>query len=267
MDGPEEQISGPAIGTSAAGAPGFPGGTSLSHLRVYDWPADDAPGGSGTPHLHTTSTEAYVVLGGSGRVETLSGAGYAQTPLAEGAVVWFSPGTVHRLVNEGDLEILVVMSNAGLPEAGDAVLTFPPDVLADVDRYRAAAALPSGDDDPDPDRDRDPDRDPAGAAALARRDLALDGYRALRDAVLTDGPAAMEPLWTAASRLVADRVPGWRGVWEASVQAGAAATSRALTDLATGAGPHLASAAVASAAPRPGPRRYGMCGRLRTWPV
>lgn len=233
--------------------PGFPGGTSLSHLRVYDWPTDDAPGGSGTPHLHTTSTEAYVVLGGSGRVETLSGAGYAQTPLAEGAVVWFSPGTVHRLVNEGDLEILVVMSNAGLPEAGDAVLTFPPDVLADVERYRAAAALPSG--------------DGVGAAALDRRDLALEGYRALRDAVLADGPAAMEPLWTAASRLVAGRVPDWRGVWEGSVEAGTAATSRALADLATGAGPHLASAAVASAAPRPEPRRYGMCGSLRTWPL
>ncbi|GAB3172862.1 hypothetical protein GCM10027059_42920 [Myceligenerans halotolerans] len=54
-----------------ADSPVFPGGTSVSHLRVYDWPTPDAPGGSGTPHFHTTSTEAYVALAGRGRVETL----------------------------------------------------------------------------------------------------------------------------------------------------------------------------------------------------
>ena len=34
------------------------------------------------------------------------------------------------------------MSNAGLPEAGDAVMTFPPEIVADPDRYRAAARCP-----------------------------------------------------------------------------------------------------------------------------
>lgn len=34
------------------------------------------------------------------------------------------------------------MENSGLPEAGDAVLTFPPDTVADPGRYRAAAAFP-----------------------------------------------------------------------------------------------------------------------------
>lgn len=258
-----------------SGMPGFPGGTSLSHLRVYDWPADDAPGGSGSPHLHTTSTEAYVVLGGAGHVETLGGDGYARTPLAEGAVVWFTPGTVHRLVNEGGLEILVVMSNAGLPEAGDAVLTFPPDVLRDVDRYRAAATLPAaaaaaaaagagaraG-------RDGEGDGDARVArAARARRDLALEGYVALRDAVREGGPSALAPLWDAAAALVRDRAPEWREVWSGTVEAGTHATDRALADLAAGTAPHLAASAVRSAGPRPEPRRYGMCGRLRTWPL
>ena len=57
-------------------------------------------------------------------------------PLEPGAFVWFTPGTIHRLVNGGDLEILVLMQNAGLPEAGDMVITFPPDVLADAGGLR-----------------------------------------------------------------------------------------------------------------------------------
>ncbi|GAB3933934.1 hypothetical protein GCM10027614_06000 [Micromonospora vulcania] len=51
---------------------------------------------------------------------------------------------MHRLVNGGGLSIVVLMQNSGLPEAGDAVLTFPPDVLADPAAYAAAAALPDG---------------------------------------------------------------------------------------------------------------------------
>ena len=35
------------------------------------------------------------------------------------------------------------MQNAGLPEHGDAVLTFPPEILADPDAYARAATLPS----------------------------------------------------------------------------------------------------------------------------
>lgn len=122
----------------------FPGGTSVSHLTVYDWPTTDGAGlvGGGTPHLHTASAEGYVVLAGTGSVQTLGPDGYAEHPLAAGTLLWFEPGVVHRLVNDGGLEILVVMSNAGLPEAGDAIMTFPADVLADAERYREAATLP-----------------------------------------------------------------------------------------------------------------------------
>ena len=49
--------------------------------------------------------------------------------------MWFEPGTIHRLVNGGGLELVVLMQNSGLPEAGDAVFTFPPAILDDPDAY------------------------------------------------------------------------------------------------------------------------------------
>lgn len=235
----------------------FPGGTSISRLRVYDWPTTDGAGrvGGGTPHLHTASDEGYVVLAGSGAVQTLGPEGYAEHRLWEGTVLWFQPGVVHRLVNDGDLEILVIMSNAGLPEAGDAIMTFPAEVLADVARYREAAALPAaGADDA-----------ALAAAARARRDLAVEGFGALRDRVLAEGPGVpMQELYDAAARLVRDRIPGWRATWERTVAAAAGTTDRALTDLAAGVAPHLGAAQVSSTLADPG-LRYGMCGRLTTW--
>ncbi len=63
------------------------------------------------------------MTGGRGAVQTLTAAGFQETPLSPGALVWFTPGTIHRLVNDGDLTLHVLMQNCGLPEAGDAVLT------------------------------------------------------------------------------------------------------------------------------------------------
>ncbi|MCX5415531.1 cupin domain-containing protein [Streptomyces sp. NBC_00059] len=245
-----------------SGRPPFPGATSISRLTVYDWPAPDGAGlvGSGTPHLHTASSEGYVVIGGEGAVQTLGKDGYAEHRLFPGVTVWFTPGVVHRLVNDGDLEILVVMSNAGLPEAGDAVLTFPEEVLADRAAYRAAAALPdqsqSGPDDPR-----------VAEAARRRRDLALAGYAKLRDRVDAEGGAGLAGLHAAAGRLVADRVPAWQAIVRSGVERSTAGTVSALAALATGGAGHLADAAVAAQQERPGPARYGMCGRLRTWPL
>src|SRR4051812_34273267 len=102
----------------------FPGGVGVSDLRVYDWPTADGLCG-GSPHIHLLCAEAYVVVEGSGSVQTMTWQGYAETPLTPGAVVTFTPGTIHRLVNDGGLRIVVVMQNSGLPEAGDAVFTFP----------------------------------------------------------------------------------------------------------------------------------------------
>src|SRR5262249_37358913 len=118
----------------------FPGATGLTVLDVYDWVAPDGLRG-GSAHVHLASTEGYLVLSGAGSLQTLGERGYAQTRLRPGDCVWFTPGTIHRLVNDGGLRLAIVMQNAGLPEHGDAVLTFAPDILADPARYARAASL------------------------------------------------------------------------------------------------------------------------------
>ncbi|WP_415856433.1 cupin domain-containing protein, partial [Sinomonas sp. G460-2] len=173
---------------------GFPGGTALTRIDVYDWPAEDGAAG-GTPHLHTASTEAYLVIGGRGRVETLRLSGYEEHELEPGNLLWFSPGTIHRLVNLHDLQLLVVMTNAGLPEAGDAVMTFAASDVADPERYAKAAAL-------------DP-ADPEGSAQR-RRDAALAEYGVLKAAARQSDFGPLREFQAAAARLVAPRVPHWK---------------------------------------------------------
>ncbi|GAA2275290.1 cupin domain-containing protein [Glycomyces scopariae] len=233
---------------------GFPGGTAVSIVTVYDWPTVDGQAG-GSPHLHTASTEGYVVTGGTGAVETLSGDGYERRDLARGTVLWFAPGTVHRLVNgSGDLQLVVVMSNAGIPEAGDAVFTFPERVLDDPAAYTAAATAPAAPGLTDEER---------GTATRTRRDLAVEGYLALRERVEREGPDAMKPLWDRAARIVADRTEDWRKLWADGPKAQADATGDHLDALARAESAHLCDAHVGSAGDAAG--RWGMCGRLETW--
>ena len=229
-------------------AQAFPGATGVTLLDVYDWPTADGLRG-GSAHIHLASTEGYLVLRGAGRLQTLGSHGYQETPLRPGDCLWFTPGTVHRLVNDdGQLQILVVMQNAGLPEAGDAVLTFPPDILADPGAYARAAALPAG--------------GVAGEmadAARRRRDLAIVGYLAMREA----GPAALEAFFAAAVRLVGGRVPEWRERWQAGALGAAALTGRHLDRIAAGDAAHLGAGVLRQSRPGGhGPRRYGMCGLL-----
>jgi mannose-6-phosphate isomerase-like protein (cupin superfamily) len=230
------------------GSPPFPGAIAVTHLRVYDSISVDGLAG-GTPHCHTACTEAYAVVGGRGRVITLGGDGYRETPLEPGSFAWFTPGTIHRLVNDsGDLEIVVLMANAGLPEAGDMVLTLPDEVLADPAAYAAAAALPadhattSADDGP----------------ARARRDRAVEGFAKL----VAEGPAALAAFHARAAALVAPRAPEWRRTWEAGPLAAAHETGEQLAALARGDGAHLARSGVHALPPPPAERRYGCCGLL-----
>ncbi|MEU6857476.1 cupin domain-containing protein [Glycomyces sp. NPDC046736] len=233
---------------------GFPGGTAVSLLSVYDWPTADGQAG-GSPHLHTASTEGYVVVGGTGAVETLSADGYQRHDLARGTVLWFTPGTVHRLVNgSGDLQLVVVMQNAGIPEAGDAVITFPEAILDDPEAYAAAAGAPAA---------PDLTEDQRGDAARTRRDLAVEGYLALRERVETEGPSAMRPLWDKAARLVAGRTEAWRKLWADGPKAQADATGAHLDALANADATHLCDAHVSDAGDAV--PRWGMCGRLQTW--
>ncbi|MER5979533.1 cupin domain-containing protein [Streptomyces sp. NPDC001857] len=225
---------------------GLPGGVAVSHLRVYDWPAADGMHG-GTPHLHLACSEGYVVTGGRGAVQTLTASGFEETPLAPGTVAWFTPGTIHRLVNEGDLRITVLMQNSGLPEAGDAVLTLPPEYLTDPETYAAATTVPA--DAPEEEQAR---------IARARRDLALEGYRILREA---DGPEPLTAFHRAAAALVRPRLAEWRERWQRGAAAAAAATGDQLDRLADGDVAHLADAAVHAEQPS-AYGKFGMCGRL-----
>nr|WP_093771830.1 cupin domain-containing protein [Streptomyces sp. yr375] len=229
---------------------GLPGGVAVSRLCVYDWPAADGPHG-GTPHLHLACSEGYVVTGGRGAVQTLTTSGYEVTPLAPGTVAWFTPGTIHRLVNEDDLRITVLMQNSGLPEAGDAVLTLPPEYLTDPETYAAATAIPA--DAPEAEQAR---------IARARRDLALTGYRALREA-----PEGLAAFHRAAAALVRHRLPEWRERWLRGARAAAQATGEQLDRLADGDVSHLAEAAVRAEQPSEY-GKFGMCGRLDVyaWP-
>ena len=243
---------------SAAAA--FPGATGVTVLDVYDWPAPDGlPGGSA--HVHLASTEGYVVLAGAGRLQTLGERGYAETPLRPGECLWFTPGTIHRLVNDGGLRLLVVMQNAGLPEHGDAVLTFPPDVLADPAAYARAASLTSADDD-------GAASDEALAVAARRRaSLAVEGYLALRGQVAARGPAALGDFYAAALRLTGDLAADWHDRWRAGALSVAELTGEHLAEIGAGAVGHLESARLWRIGPSDGPRAYGMCGRLTTYPA
>jgi mannose-6-phosphate isomerase-like protein (cupin superfamily) len=220
---------------------------AVSHLRVYESTSVDGLAG-GTPHCHTACTEAYAVVGGRGRVVTLGGDGFTETPLEAGSFAWFTPGTIHRLVNDGDLEILVLMANAGLPEAGDMVITFPDEVLADAARYREAATLP-------PDAVTTVADD---AAVRARKDLAVEGFGAL----VAGGPEALRRFHARAVSLVGPSVASWRSIWQAGPQAAAEATGRHLVALADGDGSHLAGSGVHALPPPGTERRYGCCGTL-----
>lgn len=243
-----------ASATPAAGYGGLPGGIGLSRLRVYDWEAADGLRG-GTPHIHLACTEGYAVTGGRGAVQTLTASGFDRTALEPGALVWFTPGTVHRLVNEGGLTIVVLMGNCGLPEAGDAVLTLPPHLLADPAAYRAAVALPDGGTEEELER-----------AARRRRDLALEGFAALRAATEAGDPEPLASFHRAAATLVRPLVGEWRERWREGAGAAASATAAQLDELERGGAGHLAQARLRAEQPCAG-GRFGMCGRLDVYDI
>ena len=248
--------SAPRAAGGVVSMPAFPGATSVSVLEVYGGRAPDGLAG-GTPHLHTVSAEAYLVIAGRGRLQTVDGSGFAEHPLEPGSLLWFEPGVIHRVVNEsGDLEVRVIMQNAGLPEAGDAVMTFTDDVLADPERYRAAATLP-GADRPEGER---------LAAALARRDLAVEGFLALFDDGRVDAERLdaerLARLHARAVALVAPRASEWRERWQTGALAEAHETGRRIDALEAGRDPGLADARVAAS---PTADAFGMCGRLRRY--
>lgn len=209
--------------------------------------------------MHTASSEAYVVLAGSGRLETLDSGGFSSTVLEPGVTVWFTPGTIHRAINDsGDLTVLIIMQNAGLPENGDAVMTFPPSHLVSPEAYLKVASLAP--------RDADRADAEAEAAARRRRDLAMEGYLHLKAVVLRDGGAALGSFHAAAARLVAARADTWSAYLESGAELQAAATRRQLESLQAAESFFLAGART-RIGQRVEHRKYGMCGRIETWNV
>jgi mannose-6-phosphate isomerase-like protein (cupin superfamily) len=235
----------------------LPGGVSLSHLRVYNTEGPDGLRG-GSPHLHFACSEAYFVVGGEGAVQTLSGSGIREVPLKTGYVVWFTPGLIHRLINrDGNLEIYVVMENAGLPEHGDSLLTFPTEYLKDARTYLDAASL-----------------SPTGAvyanseeAARRRRDLAVEGFLALRQAFETAGEGALREFYERAVRLMKPKAPEWRQLWESGPESTIHRTESYLDALTGGSADYLSAGAVYEMpvdAERE-TRKLGFCGTLRPY--
>ena len=231
-----------------ADRPAFPGAIAASHLLVYE--------GGGTPHLHTLCTEAYYVVRGAGAVQTLTrDGGFEETALEPGALVWFTPGTIHRLINGGDLEILVLMQNAGLPEAGDMVITFEPATMFDPAAYAEAATLP------------EEERTTAGTggAAAARRDRAVAAFVDLRDTVVGGDLAALDAFHEAAMHLVRPRFDEFGKVWKDGPVAEAMRTGTLMAAMAEGDPTHLGHGSVHRIDPPSGARRMGCCGTLGTF--
>jgi mannose-6-phosphate isomerase-like protein (cupin superfamily) len=224
--------------------PLLPGGIGFSHLRVYPWETADGLHG-GTPHMHLTCTECYLVLGGSGELHTLTIEGLRKTPLYPGDAVWFTPGTIHRAVNTGDLRVQVLMQNDGLPEAGDAVMTFPAEHLAGQEPYAAAANLGDGTLAEREER------------ARRRRDLAIEGFTTL----VEGGASALEAFYSSAVALVADRIDDWEKAWRDKALAAARRTGEQIESIRRGDGAHLRDAQLSRLA-APAENTLGMCGFL-----
>jgi mannose-6-phosphate isomerase-like protein (cupin superfamily) len=237
--------------TNPGTIPPLPAAVGVTHLRVYDTAAPDGLVG-GSPHVHFVCTEAYIVVGGRGAVQTLSAQGFRELPLVPGTLMWFTPGTIHRLLNAGDLEIQIVMQNAGLPEAGDFVLTFPHAVLADHEAYfRAASLSPRGEVYTD-----------NTAAARHRRDLAVEGFHELRRRYEARGSAALQEFYALAAALVRPKLDAWHTVWEHGPLAATQRTRAQLDALAAGDTHHLLESGVYDLEPPGEPRRLGVCGTL-----
>ena len=234
--------------------PLLPGGTGITYIHTYDTTAPDGLAG-GSAHMHLACTEAYYITRGAGKVQALNPAGYSETELTPGKLVWFSPGTIHRLVNvDRRLEILVVMQNAGLPEAGDFVLVFPREILRDPGEYRRNAVLSSS------------GSVAAGSieSANRRRDLSIEGFSELKRAFESEGAGPLEEFYTVALELVREKLDDWRKTWQSGPVAAVDDTRAVLESLAGGSIETLLRGRIAEL-DCAGDKTLGMCGRLDTY--
>lgn len=179
----------------------MPGSTLVTRLKVYDSVTPDGQRG-GTPHVHLLCTEMYFVTAGLGSVEMLDWHGYSKKELKPHDALVFSPGTLHRIINpDGDLELLIIMQNSGLPERGDNVVTFESDLLSTDEAYQSAMRVSSFDE------------------AQQRRDKGVEGFTALKaafDQGLETGRGALEQFYA----LAAERTKALRSNWKDVIEHG-----------------------------------------------
>jgi mannose-6-phosphate isomerase-like protein (cupin superfamily) len=185
----------------------MPGATLVTRLKVYDSPAPDGQRG-GTPHFHFLCTEMYFVLGGEGAVEMIDGSGFSRVELHPHSALVFTPGTIHRLINpDGNLEILVVMQNSGLPERGDNVVCFSSEWLADNVHFAEAMRVTSLDE------------------AYRRRDRGVEGFLKLQ-ALFEQDPEIGRKALTNFYEQAAARIAGLSQQWQTIVTEGALAEAQ-----------------------------------------
>ena len=223
-------------------------GIGISRVVVYaQRPAPDGQNG-GSPHIHSVTDEAYYVTKGSGWVELHDlERGFRRVRLEPGTYVDFEPGVLHRLVNEDGLELLAVMGNAGLPEAGDARIYFGPEVDASPARYEELWTLP---------------RRAGLAGALERRDRAVEAYGKLVDLWETDQAAYFAELRRfieTANRAAAEKIDAFVPHLERGPQA-KLAKARARMEHLDGVEEHP----VVRKQPQSETVGLGMCGELYT---
>jgi mannose-6-phosphate isomerase-like protein (cupin superfamily) len=227
----------------------FPGAVGITYLRVYETETPDGLHG-GSPHVHLLSAEAYIPIAGSGEVHTISREGFRKYPLEPGGIVWFEPGVIHRLVNTtGNLELLVIMQNAGLPESGDAIFTFPREVMESTEAYGSASTLPKG------------SLERQLNAARARRDLAIEGFIEL---IAEPNPKqALEQFYAHAIRQRQDRFERWSQLIAQGPVEESHRTQQRLVALTEGATTLLGEAKSTSTGSGEKVPVVGMCGLLR----
>ena len=228
--------------------PMFPGATEFSLVSLYNDLETSCCGG--TPHLHTACTEAYIGMSGAGRVEFLSTQGHGQYPIAPGQVVCFSPGVIHRGIPDSkETEVLVLMQNAGLPEAGDAVLTLPSRYWDHPDEHPSVMSL---------------EADTVAAKqdlVRRRRALALEGFGELLRMFDAEGPPGLNAFYEYARAVVAPRLEVMQGLVERTAARELETTLASLASMRSGSIRHLHDGRVAHT--NHGSARFGMCGILR----
>ena len=104
-------------------------------------------------------------------------------------------------------------------------------------------------------------------AAKRRRDLAVEGFLALRQAVESEGVSALTAFYGDAVELVKSKVAQWRQLWEAGPASTFRRTESYLDALAAGSGSYLSTGAVFEVPidPERETRKLGFCGTLRPY--